>query len=115
VELTIHRTEHRRGIVAHEGSRGAHGRLDIGYHERRGEAFAGGVCNSESQLILGKRQKVEAVNAKRAELPAASRVTDTGGGRYGVMHKALLDVAGGSPVLTYVDHHCVGHFLRTSI
>jgi hypothetical protein len=111
----IHRTEYRCGIVAREESRGAQGRLDIRDHERRGETFAAGVSNGKGQAIVGKRQKVIAIAAQGPKLPTTGTVTDAVSGGRGVVHKALLDVAGGFPVLTYVHYHGVAHFLRTSV
>jgi hypothetical protein len=63
VELPIHCAENNSRLVAREESGGAQGRLDIRYHERRGEAFAGGVSNGEGQAIVRQRQKIITVAA----------------------------------------------------
>jgi hypothetical protein len=41
-------------------------------------------------------------------------MTDVVSRNHGVVHEPLLDVAGGCPVLTYVDYHGFGHFLPAS-
>jgi hypothetical protein len=110
MQLAIHGTEYQRGIAAREESRGAQGRLNIGYHERCGEAFARGVTNGESQGLVRKRQKVVAVTAQGAELPATSAVPDAVRGRHSVVHKPFLDIARRCPVLADVYYHCVAHF-----
>lgn len=110
VQLGIDGAEDGGGILARKEGCSPKRGLDIGDHEGGGKALAGGVADGESQPVSGKGQEVVAVAAEGAELAAASGVTDALGREDGVMHEALLDVAGVYPVLTDIDDG-FGHFL----
>jgi CTP:molybdopterin cytidylyltransferase MocA len=113
--LRIYRTKNGDCVVSRKGSGGTKRGLDTRYHKCGGEAFAGGVSDAQGETIVRERQDTIAITAEGANLPAARAVTQSVNRHARMVHKALLYVAGGCPVLANIHYNCIGRHLRTSV
>jgi len=77
--------------------------MDIGYHERRGETFAGGVSNYERHTIIRERREIAAIAAEGSNLTATPAVVQRSADSSPTLHEPLLDSARKHPVLANVN------------
>jgi hypothetical protein len=71
MHLPIRRPQHSDPIVFGEGGCRAKRRLNVRYHDCCSEAFARSVSHRYGQAVMGQREKVIAIPAQFADLPAA--------------------------------------------
>jgi hypothetical protein len=115
VYLRIYRTNHGGRVVPRKGNGGTKRGLDTRYHKCGGKALAGSVADSQGETIVRQRQHPIAITTQGANLPAARAVTESLHRRARMLHKSLLHVAGGYPVLADIHYFCAGRHIHTSV